>query len=152
MSEPAVAVRPARADDADAVLRWRNDPLTRAMSRTPDAVGPEAHAAFWERVLTDPELKFLIGEIDGRPFGVSAFEKVDGEWEASLHIDPAQRGVGLAAPLIRAGIRAAFDHRAPLLRAEIKEDNAASLRVFEANGFTRNDRRDDLLIYCRPPD
>ncbi len=151
MSEITVEVRAAEAADAETVLRWRNDPLTRAMSRTPDAVGPEAHALFWRRVLADPELKFLIGEVDGRPFGVSAFEKVDGEWEASLHIDPARRGSGLAAPLLRAGMNAAFAGPAPLLRAEIKEDNTASRRVFEAVGFTRNDRRDDLLIYCRAP-
>jgi len=152
VSEPAVTVRTAREDDSTAVLRWRNDPVTRAMSRTPDAVGVEAHAVFWRRVLNDPDLKFLIGEVDGRPFGVSAFERVDGEWEVSIHIDPARRGAGLATPLVRAGIRAAFGDAAPLLRAEIKEDNASSRRVFEAAGFRQNDRRDDLLIYCRAPD
>lgn len=151
MSDPPITVRRPRPEDAEIVRGWRNDPLTRAMSRTADLVGAEGHTVFWRRVMTDPELKFLIGETD-RPFGVVGFERIDGEWEAFTHIDPEQRGRGLARPLLATGIHAAFDHQAPLLRAEIKAENAASRRVFEAVGFEQQDRRGAFLIYCRAPD
>lgn len=149
MSEPPVTVRPARADDSETVRGWRNDPITRAMSRTNQSVGRDAHETFWRRVVDDPELVFLIGETQAEPFGVVAFERIDGEWEASTHIAPARRGHGLAVPLVREGIAAAFPEGAPQLRAEIKADNPISRHVFEANGFRQVDRRDDLLIYER---
>ena len=34
----SIRIRPATADDCRAIWLWRNDPQTRAMSRTPDEI------------------------------------------------------------------------------------------------------------------
>lgn len=149
MPENRVSVRPPRPEDAAVVLRWRNDPVTRAMSRTADPVSPERHADFWRRIGSDPDLIYFMGETDGGPFGVIAFERIDGEWEVSTHVGPEHRGRGLARSLVQEGIRAAFPQGVPLLRAEIKAENTPSRRVFESLGFAPVATRDSLRIYER---
>ena len=63
--EPAAAavdlwVRPATEADADALLRWRNDPVTRAASRDTGEVGAEQHRAWLAATLADPGRHLLL--------------------------------------------------------------------------------------------
>ena len=150
MSE--ASVRPARAEDAAQVLVWRNDPVTRSMSRTIEALQPEAHARWWSAAVGNPDTLLLIGLDGGTPVGVLGFERREaGAWEASMHLRPESRGRGLAAPLLLAALAFAFPGGAPRLLAEIKPENAGSRRVFEACGFRPYGRTEDVLLYERAP-
>jgi UDP-2,4-diacetamido-2,4,6-trideoxy-beta-L-altropyranose hydrolase len=96
-----VTVRPATAADALAVLAWRNDPHTRAMSRDQDEVDTAAHVAWFAAALADPRRTLLIGEADGEAIGMVRLDHGD-EPEVSINLNPAHRGRGLSAPLLAA--------------------------------------------------
>ncbi len=127
-----VAVRPAAAEDADLLLAWRNDPDTRAWSRTADLVSSADHRDWLDRVLANPERKLLIAEQDGRPVGTVRFDRGNHTWEVSITLAPAARGKGLAVPVLLAAERT-LDR--PTIHAIIHRDNAASLALFERAGY-----------------
>lgn len=128
-------VRLARREDEDLLLRWANDPLTRRMSFHPDPIPPEAHAAWFKKMLSGATGRQLIVEtLDGHPIGQV---RVAQDGEISIALAAESRGLGLAAPALRAALEWA-QQELGLARvfARIKPENKASIKAFEAAGFT----------------
>jgi L-amino acid N-acyltransferase YncA len=122
--------RPATPDDARDVWLWRNDPLTRAMSRNTDEVAWEGHAAWFEKALANPAITLLIGEVEGEKVGMVRFDHGP-ETEVSINVNPACRGRGYGLALLRQSIALAGGE----VFAEIRDENLASRRMFERAGF-----------------
>jgi len=141
-----VTVRKATADDAADLLAWRNDPLTRAMSRTTEPVGTAEHARWFHRALEDATCTLLIGEDGAEKIGMVRLSRGE-ETEVSINLNPAARGRGLARELLALALA---QERGAVL-AVIKPDNRASLRLFEGAGFVLQGMRDGLARYVRPP-
>jgi RimJ/RimL family protein N-acetyltransferase len=139
-----LTVRPATEADALDVLAWRNDPLTRAMSRDQGEVEEAAHVAWFARAIADSARTLLIGEVDGGKVGMVRIDR-GAETEVSINLNPAYRGQGLSVPLLMAALAGVPD-----VWAEVREENAASIRLFERAGFELRDRRDGLRRYFRP--
>ena len=133
--------RAARAD-AELLFTWRNDPLTRQMSRGAEPVAWNDHLAWLERLLVDHDRLQLVAEHGGVPVGAIRFDRDGRQATVSLVVAPAARGRGLAAPLITAGIAEAQATWASVtvLRAVIRPDNAPSRRAFARAGFVRLER------------
>jgi RimJ/RimL family protein N-acetyltransferase len=140
-----VTLRKATSDDASDLLAWRNDPLTRAMSRSSDPVEAAEHARWFQRVLQDATCTLLIGEDDGRKIGMVRLSRGE-ETEVSINLNPAVRGGGLS----RALLTQALAQESGALLAVIKPENLASIRLFEGAGFVLEDTRDGLARYVRP--
>lgn len=139
-----LAVRPAVLADSLDVLAWRNDPHTRAMSRNQDEVDAAAHQAWFERALSDPRRALLIGEIDGAKVGMVRIDRGE-ETEVSINLNPAHRGRGLAYALLTQALASVRED----VWAEIRDGNAASLRLFERAGFELQSTTDGLRRYRR---
>lgn len=126
--------RQAKMADADLLLAWRNDPLTRQMSRNQDVVEMDGHVAWLSKRLSrvSPQLHMvmMMDERIGNFAPVATF-RIDGD-ELSYTVAPEHRGKGIAKQML-AKIRA--DARRPLT-AEIKRDNMASIRAAESAGHT----------------
>lgn len=135
-------VRPATMEDALDVLEWRNDPTTRAMSRTTDVVEREGHLAWFERTIGSDRTSLLIGEHEGHKVGMV---RIDADGEVSINLNPASRGKGLARPFLTAALDTA---EGPFI-AEIKPENTASIRLFEGAGFYAVESGHELLRYRR---
>ncbi len=73
-------LRPATDADRERVRVWRNHPDVRAVSLTQHEIGPAEHAAWWEKVHTDPARRVLIYERAGIPAGVVSLWDID--WDA----------------------------------------------------------------------
>jgi RimJ/RimL family protein N-acetyltransferase len=133
-------LRRATMDDALDVLAWRNDPHTRAMSREGGLLGPDAHLAWFEQVLADPQKLLFVAESDGRKVGMARFDDLGGAWEVSINLAPAERGRGFGRALLDAALAELFQAvgSTPVI-AEIKPVNTGSVRIFEAAGFLRLD-------------
>lgn len=140
-----VTVRKATADDAADLLAWRNDPLTRAMSRTAEPVEAAEHARWFQRALRDTTCTLLIGEEGGRKIGMVRLTR-DEETEVSINLNPAARGRGLARELLALALA---QERGAIL-AVIKPENLASIRLFEGAGFVLEHMQDGLARYVRP--
>lgn len=118
-------VFPARMTDAKILFEWRNDPLTREMSRSSDPVDWESHIAWLEARLALPRPRLHIVEKFGQPIGTF---RIDGD-EISYTIAPEHRGKGLAVSML-VEARRMFGS----LRAEIYQRNVASIKVAERSG------------------
>lgn len=143
-------LRPAEPDDAEDVWRWRNDAESRAASRNTDEVAWPEHEAWFGRALADPAKVLLIGveRGTGRKVGLVRFDALaTGERLVGVNVAPEHRGKGLGAPLLAAGI--AHLGGPGRLVAELRRDNAASLRLFEGLGFRRRADSGDFVVFER---
>jgi RimJ/RimL family protein N-acetyltransferase len=130
-------LRVAGLADGAQVWRWRNAPAARAASRVTDEIPLDAHLAWYDRAIADPRRVILVGRAAGVDVGMVRFdETAAGTWEVSIALDPACAGRGLGGRVLQracAWMRA--EHAVHRFSAMARETNAASLRIFERNGF-----------------
>jgi UDP-2,4-diacetamido-2,4,6-trideoxy-beta-L-altropyranose hydrolase len=146
-SEPMVTLRPARADDEERLLTWRNDPSTRAASFTSEVISAADHGRWFARKLRDPACALLIVEEGGRPVGQVRLDRLDPNLvEISIGLAREARGHGLGREALRLAVSEASGLFAvKTIRAMVKPGNDASLRAFNAAGF-RIVREDDDAV------
>lgn len=156
LSQDRLAARPATSEDALMLLRWRNDPSVRAVSRSSEPVPWSSHRAWLAHVLEDPDRRLYVTEQAGIRVGTVRFDRLDdgGEWEVSITLAPEARGRGLAGAVLAAAEEAfAADQPDATLVAAILPDNAPSQRLFVRAGYAHvPDRRDgdfDVLVKDR---
>ncbi|RAK51408.1 GNAT family N-acetyltransferase [Phenylobacterium deserti] len=133
-----LVLRPAELEDARRVWLWRNDATARAASRNTGEIDWDAHAAWFPGALA--RTRMLIAEIDGEAVGMARLDDGPEGCTVSLNLAPEQRGKGLG----RRVLEAVCAHAGPL-RAEIRADNPASLRIFQACGFVETGRDGDFV-------
>lgn len=135
-----LAVRTATEADAELLWRWRNDPVTRAHSRTTAEVALPEHRAWLEASLRRDDRLLLVASDGSGDVGTVRWDRDDtGVWEVSITVAPERRGAGLARPLLRAGERALVERLGAPTQAlaTVHEDNDASLRLFARAGYLR---------------
>lgn len=156
-----IALRPATTADAELLLAWANDPVTRAAGFHRQAIDPATHGRWLAARLADPAARLFVGlDAYGRPVGQLRLDAgPDGRVEVGISVAPEARGQGVGHDLLRAGLDAA--HTDPALRvdvyvARIRPDNEASIRLFTKVGFLRVGSEDvageEALIYELPAD
>lgn len=151
-----VTARPARREDSSMLLRWRNDPATREVSRSTAPVSWQDHTGWYARSLADPDRELYIVERGGAPVGTVRFDALEGpEWEVSITLAPEARGRGLSRPVLAAGESAfAARHPGAVVVAAVLPDNLPSQRLFAGAGYVpAPDRADgdfDLLVRRDP--
>jgi UDP-2,4-diacetamido-2,4,6-trideoxy-beta-L-altropyranose hydrolase len=119
-----VDIRPATIEDAFHLFHWRNDALTRAMSKNSDAVAWPDHVKWLTARLEKPGL--FIAEVDRVPVGT--FRVDDGEISYTVAPEYRRKGYGLAM------LNKAREMFGPL-RAEIFPHNTASMKIAEQAGM-----------------
>jgi len=132
-------LRDATLDDAAELLEWRNDAVTRAMSRNTTAVSDADHRRWFARTLDDPAKLLLVGCIAGDKVGMVRFDRLaSSTWEVNINLAPGHRGKGWSHALLAAALESVMAaHRPAEIVAEIKPENVPSRRLFEAHGFRR---------------
>lgn len=148
----SVLLRRAKTDDALEVLRWRNDPRSRAMSLSTRQITPDEHCAWFEQAVRDPARILLIGCLEDRRIGMVRFDsdKLVRWWRVSILLAPEARGQRLSKPLLSKAMSLILQST-PLaeLRAEVKKSNQESRRLFESLGYELLDTfsDEDVLIF-----
>jgi UDP-2,4-diacetamido-2,4,6-trideoxy-beta-L-altropyranose hydrolase len=136
----ALRVRPARPDDAERVFPWRNAEVTRRHSHDPRPFSLEHHMNWFRSCLADSGRQLLIGEGDDGPLGVLRYDFTQDVAQVSIYLDPMKHGRGYGASLLSAGeewLRRTNPNIARI-RAEVLQENEASLEVFTEAGFDVN--------------
>jgi RimJ/RimL family protein N-acetyltransferase len=137
-----IVLRPATAADAALLLRWRNDPSTRAQSRRQEPLD-------WPQLIAPPpgaERETLVAELAGIPVGSMHFDYRAGECELSWTVAPERRGAGIGAAMVQAAMAQV---RAEHMTAEIKASNLASQRIAEKLGFACIGEQDGMTVWRR---
>ncbi len=146
-----VDVRAASLHDSELVWSWRNDPASRANSRSSGLVPLADHELWFAKMLADPNSFMFIGIVENEPIGVVRFDRAKhGDFEVSINLAPERRGCGLGARLLSAAcasLHSLTPHAAFL--AQVRTDNVASRRIFEASRFELINAADNFLTYRR---
>jgi len=151
-ADASVKARPAAPDDSLMLLRWRNDPVTRTMSRSPSAVSLHGHETWFQRVLDDASRELFVVERGHVPIGTVRFDQHrTAEWEVSITIAPETRGHGLSRLVLAAGEEAFLTkHPDSRIIAAVLPDNVPSQRLFQGRGYVldpaRRDGEFDVLV------
>jgi RimJ/RimL family protein N-acetyltransferase len=133
-----IRLRPASESDCRMVWEWANDPAVRAVSFTSDPIPWASHMRWFGGRLQDPACHYrIIQDRQGGAIGQIRFDQSGPEATVSVGLDRGVRGGGLGAAGIVCGTEDLFG-RSPvsLVHAYVKPDNLASVRAFEAAGFT----------------
>jgi RimJ/RimL family protein N-acetyltransferase len=131
-----IKLRPAVPADSAELLRWRNDPDTRAASLDRGAVTLAEHERWYAAALGNAARQILIAEESNVPVGMVRFDRREGdELEISVNLAPEARGRGLGAEIIVMACRQ--QPVGTVVIARVRPDNLASVKVFGRAGFVR---------------
>lgn len=135
-AQMGMRLRAATMADAQDVWTWRRgiDPAFLAAGQTPEL---PAHLAWFQQALQDPRRELLMVDVGAQPAGHLRLDWGDqGEATVSIVLNPAFRGLSLAAPILGDLARHASARRdGHRLVALVHRDNTASTRAFRRAGF-----------------
>lgn len=130
--------RTATMDDAEMLMRWRNDKVTVASFRSNRAVSLLEHEAWLRGRLNRGDPTFIAFEDDHSPsvgtVHMNPMEHKENGYEVSVTVAPDARGRGLGGKMLK---EVCDDYPEATLYTEIKFDNKASEKSFAAAGFTQ---------------
>lgn len=134
MDTTMLLVRPARMEDADTLLEWRNDETTRQHFRNTELVPREDHIAWLTKVLDGHAgITLCIAVLDGVPVG-TVNARASGEYqELSYTIAPAWRKRGLGVQMVLRFVKEYLSGKK--IQCEIKSGNVASEKIALALGL-----------------
>lgn len=137
-SQPGVRAVRAEPRHAGRLFAWRNHPSTRAASRSTGRITWADHVNWLDATLSREDRLLLVMYDGAEAVGTVRFDEVHPlRWEASLAVAPAVRGLGYGKTVLRAGIAALLDAKAPReVVATIAKTNVPSQLVFTSAGFT----------------
>ena len=158
MTDKKIKLSQATENDSKDIWEWRNDEQTRLMSITTDEVSWEAHSAWYEKSLKNPNRLLFVGLVEeDQKSGMCRFD-IDPEKEkaeVSINLNPEHRGKNLSQKLLAASVESfAKRHNIPLT-ATIKKTNEASIKCFTRCGFVLEKEDGEYNYYTRvlvPPD
>lgn len=135
---PDIYLRDAKKDDCRFIWEIANDSVVREVSFSSDKIPWEEHQKWFNNKLQSSNcIFFIIESSSGASLGQIRFELTNEDWVISLSIAKSFRGQGLGSKIIRMGSRLFFKHKSQIdtINAYIKNDNGASIRVFEKSGY-----------------
>lgn len=142
-----IQLRQAKLDDAVLLLSWRNDDKSRQSSHNTKKVKFDDHYAWLTETLSNPNRKLYIAEYLSEKIGTvrADFITEDDVWELSWTLSPEKRGQGLAKYMVLALVNSIQG----AVKAEVKKDNLASIRVAEYAGLKLSSSNSAVLTFFR---
>ena len=134
MSRTQLRLRRATPEDEDLLLRWANDSEVRAMARRRDPIAPDAHRAWYEGKLADPQCRIWIAELDGTPAGQVRLDRRGASAEVDISVAADRRGRGVGHYMLTAPALADWPGL-ERLEAAVRRGNRGSLGLFRGAGF-----------------
>jgi len=139
-----IRLQKATAANCALLWRWANEPEVRSRSFHSEPIPWDAHVAWFEKKRRDPGCHFFIGFDSGdSPVGQVRFDVLRGdEAEIGLSVCNGFRGQGYGTELLQSAVAELLVTTSiSSIRALIKPENQASVRVFERAGFEAAGRR-----------
>lgn len=128
-------LRVADINDAEIILNWRNDKLTRNNSFSKDAIDLETHLKWFNGKLSDENCYMYILMDDTERVGQIRIDKVNDIGEISYMIAPDKRKMGYGKQIIRLIDEIAKD-KIKVLVGLVESFNEASKKCFIASDYS----------------
>ena len=147
-------VRRAEMKDCLSILNWRNNSLSRSMSRNEALIDSNSHIIWYSNMLKNLDRCLLIGEILNVSIGMVRFDRLlpSQNWEVSVTVAPGYRGKGLSKKLLASAINFFYGKFPEAgIVAEIKPENVISRNLFEASGFNYYSGDEHMLRFLYQP-
>ena len=139
-------LRQVTIQDADVLLEWRNDDETRKASHNTEKVSRASHVEWLSKSLKNNNRKLFIAEENNIAVGTVRTDLDEGVWEISWTTAPDARGRKVAQRMVKIVIK---EIKEPI-RAEIKTNNIASIKVAERAGLEFSHTTEGVAHYVRP--
>ena len=141
-----IRLRPATARDAELLLEWRNDPDTVNSSHQTRKIQREEHRSWLSRIIDTADRHLLVAEEKGSPVGTVRADLSGGVYELSWTVSPDARGRGVGKCIVALTAAQILEP----IRAKIKSDNIASVRIAEHAGMVFEREVNGVLHFTRP--
>lgn len=128
-------LREADIDDAEIILEWRNDPITRENSFSKDLIAPKTHIKWFDGKLSDENCFMYILMDDTERVGQVRIDKVNDIGEISYMIAPNKRKMGYGKQIINL-VEGVISSNIKVLVGLVETSNEASKKCFAANGYS----------------
>ena len=142
----SLRLRVATGEDAELLLRWRNDNRTRLASRQAGEIGRADHLDWLASSLANVNRMLMIAEEEGVPVGTVRADYDEGAWELSWTVAPDARGRGIGKAMVTMFIAELPGE----VYATVKKANGPSARIAEAAGMSLEREANGVLRYVRP--
>ncbi len=139
-----LCLRYATIEDAQDMLRWRNDPATRENSFSKEEIDLPSHIKWLQKKLTMDNCHIFILTDGKRNLGSIRVDVTDDVGEISYMIAPEHRGRGYGKKLIEL-VEGTVPENVKVLTGLTLKENKASGKCFLANGYSFEDAGD---AYC----
>lgn len=133
-----LAVRPATAADAGLIHAWRYAGNAERWYRHSEVPSLEAHVAWFDRALRDPQRLLLVVESNGSPVAHVRLDRDAGDPAAAhvgICVSPSMRGRGRSADILGVALARGEELGFARFLAEVHDANLSSRRLFERLGF-----------------
>jgi RimJ/RimL family protein N-acetyltransferase len=125
-------LRQANLADARQLFELRNHLKVREQSHNTDEIKFNEHKKWLEKVVLDECKQILIAEVNENFVGMVRFELVDDAYLMSWAMSPDFQGCGLGKETVKMASKT-MGH--DTLKAEIKQNNLASIKIAEHIGM-----------------
>ena len=131
-------LRDIKNEELELMLSWRNAPSVRANMYTQHEIKLSEHLAWWSSIKKRTDQKYFMFEVEGKPCGVVAFNKIDLVNKNSLwafYASPdAVRGTGSRMELLALDY-AFFEMNLHKLNCEVLAFNTPVIKLHQKFGF-----------------
>ena len=146
-----ISMRLATHLDSKNIWRWRNDNITRQMSRSTDLVDWKVHEKCFSSSLSNKKIILLVGKIEDldEHIGMIRFDLDEKEKssEISINLNPLYRDKKISKPFLEEAILYfRKTYQIPII-AEIKITNIPSIKSFENIGFKKISSDHSFCLY-----
>ena len=130
-------LRLAENSDLDMYYEWANDPVVRTNSFSTALIPYEDHVKWFNKAMQREDVVLLVMMDDDKAIGQIRINVFDSVAEISYSIASEFRGKGFGSKIVSLlidKIKAEY-HDIKTIRARVKPENSASLKIFENKGF-----------------
>lgn len=144
-----IYLRNAGIDDLEITYFWANHPHTRKYSFNQRFISLEEHSKWFTGKIEDQNCIYKLLIRGNEPVGSIRFDLKGDESVISYLIAPDQTGIGLGGKLLELGILSLERERPYIksIKGLVKEENIASINIFEKLGFHTTEPNKDVLEF-----
>ena len=137
-------LREAALADMDLYYEWVNDAAVRRASFSSAPIDYAEHQAWFRQAVASDKNRMFVLIGGGKPLGQVRLTEVNGAQFISYSIDRRARGRGLGKTILKLAARKLA--RGTVLVGEVRTENAASIAVFSALGYRREDKGERVIF------